>query len=671
LQAPLLLPADEGVQLQVVVGAPEDGGLRPVTIHSRPEDSDQPWTLHAEGLLSPAAALGTDLTAWPPADAAPVPVQGMYDHLAALGLDYGPAFQGVTAAWRTGDTVHAEVELPEHAHPDAARFGLHPALLDAVLHTISLGRDGGLDQTLLPFSWNGVALHSAGATTLRVRVTGTAGHTVALHVADATGYPVLTVDALDLRPVTAEQLTTATTGAGAGGTRFTVDWTELALPAADPQLSIAELADLDSLDSLDTDGVLPDAVLARIQAAPGDTPDAVRATAHHTLHLLQRWLADERTTASRLVVTTRGAVATDTPDPALAPVWGLVRAAQAEHPGRLVLADLDDTPESLTALHRALTTDEPELALQTGTVSVPRLTRLSTDPAAQPALDTRGTVLITGGTGGLGAIAARHLVTTHGIRHLLLTSRRGLQAPGAEELAAELAELGAETTIAACDAADRTALADLLATIPAEHPLTAVLHFAGVLDDGPLTTMTTGQLDRVLAPKADAAWHLHELTRHLPLTAFVLASSLAATWGNAGQANYAAANTLLNTLATHRHTQGLPATALAYGLWTTGTMAATLTETDLRRLANAGILPLTDTQGLTALDTALTTTQPHLIAARLDLKTLTDHTPQRPLLRRLITPRIRRATTTTTRTTTALQDHLATLDDTTRQTHLL
>ncbi|MGW4967979.1 SDR family NAD(P)-dependent oxidoreductase, partial [Nonomuraea sp. NPDC004186] len=196
-------------------------------------------------------------------------------------------------------------------------------------------------------------------------------------------------------------------------------------------------------------------------------------------------------------------------------------------------------------------------------------------------LDPDGTVLITGGTGGLGAILARHLATEHQTKHLLLASRRGDQAPDADQLRADLETAGATVEIAACDLSDPEQVAALLDRIPAEHPLTAVFHTAGVLDDGVVTSLTPDKIDRVLKPKADAAWHLHQATRHLDLAAFVLYSSSAATLDSAGQGNYSAANAFLDALAIHRHTTGLPAQALAWGLWHQPSgMSAHLTTTD-------------------------------------------------------------------------------------------
>ncbi|MGW3233586.1 SDR family NAD(P)-dependent oxidoreductase, partial [Kitasatospora sp. NPDC001095] len=238
-------------------------------------------------------------------------------------------------------------------------------------------------------------------------------------------------------------------------------------------------------------------------------------------------------------------------------------------------------------------------------------------------LDPEGTVLVTGGTGTLGGLLARHLVTRHGVRHLLLTSRRGPQAPGAAELLRELADLGARARIEACDTADEAALAALLASVPADHPLTAVVHTAGALDDAVLAAQSPGRLATALRPKADAAWNLHRLTRHLDLSAFVLYSSVSGLTGTPGQANYAAANAFLDALAHHRHTLGLPATSLAWGLWAqASTMTEGLGEADLARMARDGVLPLENEQGLALFDEALAGRQPLAVGLGLDLSAL-------------------------------------------------
>ncbi|MEU4878649.1 type I polyketide synthase, partial [Streptomyces sp. NPDC021608] len=254
--------------------------------------------------------------------------------------------------------------------------------------------------------------------------------------------------------------------------------------------------------------------------------------------------------------------------------------------------------------------------------------------------DPDGTVLVTGGTGSLGALLARHLVTEHGARHLLLTSRRGPDAPGAPELAAELTALGASVRVEACDVADRDALARLLDSVPATAPLTAVVHTAGVVDDGVLAALTPQRTATVLRPKADAALNLHELTRDLDLAAWVLFSSAAGVLGNPGQANYAAANSFLDGLARVRRAEGLPAVSLAWGLWSHASgMTGALAEADLRRTERDGVLGLTAEEGLALFDSALTAGEPALVPIRLDLGRLRDRAasgPLPPMLRALV-----------------------------------
>lgn len=307
--------------------------------------------------------------------------------------------------------------------------------------------------------------------------------------------------------------------------------------------------------------------------------------------------------------------------PAHTPVWGLVRSALRENPGRFALIDVDEHPDSWSALPALLATPVPEAAVRRGTVYVPKLV-----PLAEPApksrkrrpLDPEGTVLVTGGTGSLGMLVARHLVTAHGVRHLLLAGRRGPDAPGARELVAELCEAGARVTVHACDVADRTALAALLDAVPAAHPLTGVVHTAGVLDDGVVAALTTDRVRRVMRPKADAALALHELTRGHDLAVFALFSSVAGTFGSAGQANYAAANCVLDALARHRGRLGLPGTSIVWGPWQQSDgMMAHLGDADLQRMARSGFGPLGPDEGLALFDAAVAGDEPVVVAARL------------------------------------------------------
>src|SRR5262249_20719181 len=204
-------------------------------------------------------------------------------------------------------------------------------------------------------------------------------------------------------------------------------------------------------------------------------------------------------------------------DLAGASIRGLLRSAQSENPDRLILVDLDTTTNAGPPLAAALATGETDMAIRGDVVLTPRLGRVSGEPEQPAAWDPSGTVLITGGSGTLAGVLARHLVTERGVRHLLLAGRRGMNAPGMPELRAELEDLGAMVTVAACDVAQRQAVTELSLLIPAEHPLIAVVHTAGILDDGVIGSLTPERVDRVLRPKVDGAWYLHELTQELDL----------------------------------------------------------------------------------------------------------------------------------------------------------
>ncbi|HEX6352594.1 type I polyketide synthase [Actinophytocola sp.] len=372
-------------------------------------------------------------------------------------------------------------------------------------------------------------------------------------------------------------------------------------------------------------------------SAGGAVDKAARAAVNRVLGLIQSWTADERFASCRLVLVTRRAVATGPDEDVLdlehAAVWGLVRTAQIEYPGRLVMLDVDGPDVPAAAVRAVAGADEPGLAVRSGRVLAPRLAPVT---ARQPArLDAGGTVLVTGGTGVLGAVIARHLVTGHGVRRMVLTSRRGMAAPGAAELIAELTGLGADITVAACDVADRDALRRLLDA----EPVTAVVHTAGVVDDGVVSALTPSRMDAVLRPKVDAAWNLHELTADRELSAFVLFASAGGTLGAAGQANYAAANVFLDALAQHRRAQGLPAVSLAWGLWADGGMSGDLPETDLLRMARSGVLGLSIAEGLALFDAALGMPEPALVPVRLDLSPLRNGTEDVPaMLRGLVGP---------------------------------
>jgi polyketide synthase 12 len=919
--------------------------VMPASVFSR-ADTGSGWVLHAEGRLAAGAAEpGTGLSAWPPAGATAVDVADCYERLAARGYGYGPAFRGLNAVWRRGNEVFAEAALPADTGVTPAGFGVHPAILDAVLHALLVAGDaedvdGGV---LVPFSWQQVCLHAAGASAVRARIAPVGPSSVSIELADGLGLPVLSVGTLVARPMTGEQIRAAVSGSGPDRL-FELDWSaHQSISPAPVRVRRWGQPDID-----DTGEPAESAAAAWVfESAPANALTGVHAATHVALTVLQSWLTGDHT--GMLVVITRGAVALpgeDVTDLAGAAVWGLVRSAQTEHPGRIVLADVDCSIDD-AAVATILAAGEPQVCLRGSVLQIPRVhgcravggvlvppadrpwrlgltsagtfENLTLEPVPDPdtplqpgqvriaaqaiaanfrdvmitlglypddnavmgieavgtvvetgsnrsrfaagdrvmglfpegtgttavtderllikvpagwshtdaatasvvfatayyalsrladvqpgqrvlvhaatggvgmaavqlarywglevfatasrgkwdtlramgfdddhiadsrtlefedkfravtggrgmdvvldslagefvdaslrlvgpggiflemgktdirdpdavahqhpgvryrafdlfepgrtrmhqyllelaklfddgilrplpvtTFDIRrasaalrylsqarhvgkvvltmpdawaaGTVLITGGTGMAGSALARHVVARHGVRHLVLVSRRGMTAPGAAELVGELSQLGARVQVVVCDAADREALAKVIAEIPAGHPLSAVIHAAGVLDDAVVTSLTPQRIDAVLRAKVDAAWNLHELTRDLGVLAFVMFSSMAGLVGSSGQANYAAANSFLDALAAHRRANGLPAISLGWGLWEQASdMTGRLDDVDFARFARDGVVAMSCDEALQLFDTAMIVDQPFVLPARIDLAAL-------------------------------------------------
>jgi acyl transferase domain-containing protein/acyl carrier protein len=672
LETPLAVPETGAVVVQVRVDAPAPDGRRAVQIYSRPAQapSDGPWLRHASGTLSagePAESedqgghreLGPafkELAEWRrPADATAVDVEQTYQALRAAGLDYGPAFRGLRKAWRCGREVFAEVALPEGV--DAGDYGIHPALLDAAFHVTGLGDGSGTGrpaECVVPAFWGGMTLHARAARALRVRLSTVSEDQISVVCADVSGTPVFSARSLVVRAL--PEALPAVPDAGSAGpgqdVLLVIEWQAAAAdpprPGAGSWAVVGEdtigaaralgaaaagltYPSVDALRSaLSAGAAAPEVIVVPCAPGGGDDGDAaVAAAAQRILRVIREWQADERLAGSRLVMLTHRAVAArpgeTVGDLAGAAVWGLARTAELEVPGRVTVADVDGLDSSLSALPSAISLGEPQFALRDGSVLLPRLVRIPPrDEPGETPLEAlaSGTVLITGGTGALGGLMARHLVARHGVRHLLLISRSGPAAPGAADLTAELSALGAQVRVAACDVTDRSALATLLASVHAAQPLTGVIHCAGVLSDGVLGALTPEQVNGVLGPKVVGAWNLHELTADLDLAAFVLFSSAAAVLGSAGQANYAAANAYLDGLASYRSGLGLSALALDWGLWAEAGMSRDLSQPDLVRMARAGMLGLSLPGGLALFDDAVGAGYPQMLPVRLDVAAL-------------------------------------------------
>jgi acyl transferase domain-containing protein/acyl-CoA synthetase (AMP-forming)/AMP-acid ligase II/surfactin synthase thioesterase subunit/acyl carrier protein len=637
LLEPLAIREDTRHQVQVVVGGLDDVGRWPVDIYARPETEAGPWTRHATGLITGDAVVPQEnSSAWPPPGAEPVDLAGAYDRLAARGYGYAGIFQAVTRAWRHGSDWHAEIALPTGA---ARGYGLHPALLDAALHAelLAAGADSPAGEMRVPFAFRDVQLNAAGMEAARVSVSAVGDHSRTIQLADRLSRPIATIGAMDTRPIE-RALPLGGLSATAG---YRAEWVPLprrvpgddswAVAGDDPLGIAAVLTQAD-------DPLLATRVLLSVAPSPAaaDPPVRTRQALAAVLPSVQQWLAGGsgagRPDATLVVVTQN--VTADDPDMAGAAVWGMIRSAQGENPGRIVLIDVDGTDASRAAVPAAAASGEPLLAVRDGSVSVLRLARLRSSTQQGPVLDPRQSVLITGGTGALAAVLARHLVAAYGVRHLVLASRRGAAADGAAVLQASLQEQGADVRFVACDLADAVAVEQLVTDC--QPALGAVFHLAGILDDAILDALTPERVSRVLAPKADAAWHLHMATSKLALSQFVLYSSASGLFARPGQANYAAANAFLDALARHRAAAGLPATSLAWGLWNTGPDGHGMGDSPALRHRTDGITAISPQQGNALLDAALRTAEPVQVLVPADLAAQQDHAGTPALLNRLV-----------------------------------
>ncbi|WP_432251155.1 amino acid adenylation domain-containing protein [Streptomyces sp. HNM1019] len=670
---PLVIAPGTPVRTQVTVG-PAVGTTRPVKVYSAPEGQDG-WQLHVEGSLTPAetaGAAGVSAETLPPRGAEPLDVSALYRELDSVGYGFGPNFRGIKEAWQTEGSVWARVALAESAQQTAAGYVLHPALLDSAMQSLLMTqrlRNPDSDDVFVPFEAERLSVRVKGLAEIWVRVAefelGDGEFWGSLDIHDGDGGHVGHLHRLHARRMDRAVLRRLA-AAGVDRFQFDVDWRQLdtedvelggswgmLTPAGDVPwarevktllvragIQVIKVQDLE--DAEDLDG------LVCLWDSEAEVPDQARAFAAGALEQLQEAIGTEFRTP--LVWVTRNAVGTGADDtvsgPGAGPLWGLMRTARNEHPElSLRLIDIGEEEADRTALPAALMLEaEPECAIRDGEALAPRLRRAGEEasvPAQQrPFVRPDGAVLISGGVGGLGRRVAGWLAGTHGVRDLVLTSRRGMAAPGAQALVDELSELGATATVVACDAADRDDVAAVMALFGEKRPLRGVVHAAGVLDDGVLTALTPERLDAVFRPKVDGLWQLHELTQDMDLDFFVMFSSISSVLGTPGQGNYAAANAFLDALAHLRRAEGLPATSVAFGPWEGDGMAAGLSEFDRVRFAQLGLDRLAPDEGLELFELAVRSGPALRVAAALDLNRVQhyfgDHGGIPPLFRALL-----------------------------------
>ncbi|MGX1800575.1 polyketide synthase dehydratase domain-containing protein, partial [Streptomyces albidoflavus] len=414
LEAPLVLPQNGSVDVQVSVGAEDGSGCRPVSVHSRPGTSRETgWRRNAHGTLTevaPPAPAEPREWAGRPAGSEEIDAEEVYTRLAEGGLVYGPVFRGLRTAWRQGEDLFAEVRLPQAEHATADAYGIHPALLDAALHAAAHPEFAGPGaEARLPFSWRGVAVGVRGAAEARVRLTRAGTDAVTVTLTDPAGRLLASAESLSLRPLATDLFEAPP----ADDSLFRLTWTPapgLKGGSGAPPLTWHQdfRSAAHSLTGADAAG--PGVVGVRRRPAVPQVAEVHRETAE-ALAFVQAVLASDENGPGP-----RALIVLPADDLAACGVRGLVRSAQSEHPGRFVLveADRELTPAEVAGV---LASDEPEMALRDGTLSVPRLARVRVEGEARAGavFSGRGAVLVTGGTGVLGGVVARHLVAVHGV----------------------------------------------------------------------------------------------------------------------------------------------------------------------------------------------------------------------------------------------------------------
>jgi polyene macrolide polyketide synthase len=667
LEAPLIL--DSPMKLLLRLEPADEQGQHEFALYACTTGAggDGPWTRHGTGSLESAAPMVEHAMAAPPADATAIDLGDLYQRLARKGLGYGPGFRGLREVKRWGHNLHARLELPARLQPHG--YAIHPAILDAGFHAL-LAIAGDDAELRVPFElrqmW--VARAESSPRALRVHLVvhevDAAGMPLEarMHFEDESGEPVASLGWVGLRAISLDKLrepprAPARSRRALEGQLYGVQW--VAQPArgrvggcavvGSGSLSNEVAAALrhsgvpvvrfnrteDTQERMRQQDAGITTIVRVLEPVEAGEAEAALQAVIDLAQELTAWTAGNPPVDHRYVLLTSRAVATaagDAPALAHAPLWGLLRTVRSETSHeQWILLDTDATEASHRALAAALTADEVEAALRQGERLVPRLARVDAEAAAAPPI--HGTVLVSGGTSGLGAEVAKHLAAAGEVKHLLLLSRQGTQAPGAPALAQQIESMGCGVTFAAADVADRDAVQRALEAVPAALPLTGVFHCAAVLDDA--LAPSADRITRVFAAKAIGAWNLHQLTSHHDLKEFVLFSSIAGLIGNEGQSAYAAANTFLDALSASRRALGLPAHSLAWGTWAEVGMAARLSARHQERIQRAGFAPLSVDSALDLMDRALRSPHPLLVPLRVDEALLRSKDASTPLGRLL------------------------------------
>ncbi len=659
LFSPLVLIEKKPRQIQIKVEKANEDGKSQFTVYSREENLEDKlerlWNKHAKGILSKEEIKiesREELGEWPPIDAQPIEITGLYDKFKELKLDYGTEFQGLKEVWLKNDYLYAKVELKQQTQ-EADKYKLHPALLDAALHTIFFANLGTKEKFVkIPFRWTGAKLYAVGAKELYLRMRVREDE-IEMSLYDIAGQLLAEIENLSLRKAENEQIKASVLEQTQENQHlYTLKWQVVKTEAIfddnivdrledyillgkdnlSNELGIKTITSIEALkEYLSKTKEAPKALIINLineKENVGELATKAIAQTEKTLLQIQELLKIEQLQKTKLIWITQQAVSVGVSDKvedlSNTPIWGFIRSVRNEYIDRqFQLIDIDSQTNE-NQLINSFSLSESEIAIRSGAILIPQLQNYKTSQqktALAEFINLAGTTLITGGLGEIGSVVAKHLVTNYKVKNLVLTSRKASSSANALLLKIELEKLGAKVEIAECDVADYQSLKKVIDSIEKNSPLKAVIHCAGVLEDAIVVEQNKEKLDKVLLPKVAGAWNLHKLTKDLDLELFIMMSSFAGIIGSPGQSNYAAANAFLDSLASYRQNQGLPAQSLAWGFWKQQGygMTSSLTDVDIARIKRQGLEVMTPQQALALFDSAISSQKAFLVTAYINL----------------------------------------------------